>query len=230
MSTKVIDLSMEIYERMPIYPIHQKAFCFVNQTHEESRQASGAKEVGFEAHNWLISEHCGTHSDSVYEYDPTGDSIENMPLEYFYGSAICLDVSHIRYPEWITPEVLQTALNKSGLDIRKGDIVLLHTGHYSRTHDTAQYVVDYTGLTEEAAEWLAKQGVVNIGVDTASIDHTDDPEFVGHKICGKYRITNTENMVNLDKVMGKRFMYYGLPLKFRKGSGSPIRAIAFIEE
>jgi kynurenine formamidase len=230
MKRKVIDLSMEIYERMPIYPIHQKAFCFVNQTHEQSRQASGASEVGFEAHNWLISEHCGTHSDSVYEYDPKGDSIEKMPLEYFYGAAMCLDISHIRYPDWITPQVLQQALDKAGLAINKGDIVLLHTGHYGRTHDTPQYVVNYTGLTEEAADWLARKGVVNIGVDTASIDHTDDPEFVGHKICGKYKITNTENLVNLDKVAGKRFMYHGLPLKFRNGSGSPIRAIAFLEE
>jgi len=70
MKKTIIDLSMEIYERMPIYPIHQKAFCFVNQTHEQSREASGASEVGFEAHNWLISEHCGTHSDSIFEYDP----------------------------------------------------------------------------------------------------------------------------------------------------------------
>jgi len=120
-------------------------------------------------------------------------------------------------------------MTDAGLEINKDDIVLLHTGHYSRTHDTPNYVLDYTGLTEEAAEWLAKKGVVNIGVDTASIDHTDDPEFVGHKICGKFKITNTENLVNLDKVMGKRFTYFGLPLKFRKGSGSPIRAIAILD-
>jgi len=65
------------------------------------------------------------HSDSVYEYDPNGDTIENMSLECFYGSAICLDVSHVKYPDWITPDVLQKALDKSGLEIRKGDIVLL---------------------------------------------------------------------------------------------------------
>ena len=229
MKKTIIDLSMEIYERMPIYPIHQKAFCFVNQTHEQSREASGASEVGFEAHNWLISEHCGTHSDSIFEYDPEGDSIEKMSFDFFHGSAICLDVSHILYPKWITTEVLIQSMTDAGLEINKDDIVLLHTGHYSRTHDTPNYVLDYTGLTEEAAEWLAKKGVVNIGVDTASIDHTDDPEFVGHKICGKFKITNTENLVNLDKVMGKRFTYFGLPLKFRKGSGSPIRAIAILD-
>lgn len=227
---KLIDLSMEVYERMPIYPIHQKAFCFVNQTHEESKKASGAKEVGFEAHNWLISEHCGTHSDSVYEYEPSGESIEQMSLEYFYGSAICVDVSHIKYPDWVTSDVIKEALDKAGLEIKKGDIFFYHTGHYNRTHDTPEYVNDYTGLTEEAAEWLAKQGVKNIGVDTASIDHIDDLEFVGHKICGKFKITNTENLVNLDKVAGKRFTYYGFPIKFRKGSGSPIRAVAFVED
>lgn len=227
---EVIDLSMEVYERMPIYPIHQKTFCFINQTHEESKEASGASEVGFEAHNWLISEHCGTHSDAVYEYNPQGDTIEKMPLEYFYGSAICLDVSHIIYPDWISLEVLQDSLNDSRIDIEKGDIVLLHTGHYARTHDTPKYILNYTGLTEEATEWLAKKGVVNIGVDTPSIDHFDDHEFVAHKICGKYKITNTENLTNLDKVAGKRFIYYGLPIKFRNGTGSPIRAIAIVNQ
>ena len=229
MTTKIIDLSMTIYERMPIYPIHQKAFCFVNQTHEESKQATGS-DLGFEAHNWLISEHCGTHCDAVFEYEPGGETIEHMQLEYFYGSAICLDVSHVKYPDYITKKVLQEALRKSGLEIEKGDIVLLYTGHYERTHDAPEYVVNYTGLTEEATEWLAQKGAVNIGVDTASIDHTDDPDFVGHKVCGKYKITNTENLVNLDKLTGKRFKYYGLPLKFKNGSGSPIRAIAILEE
>jgi kynurenine formamidase len=41
---------------------------------------------------------------------------------------------------------------------------------------------------------------------------------------------NTENLCNLDKVVGKRFTFIGLPLKIRGGTGSPIRAIALLEE
>jgi len=46
---------------------------------------------------------------------------------------------------------------------------------------------------------------------------------------GKYGITNTENLCNLDKLVGKRFFYMGLPLKIRDGSGAPIRAVALVE-
>lgn len=234
MATKVVDLSMEVYERMPVYPIHQKTFSFINQTHEESSQATGA-ELGFEAHNWLLSEHTGTHSDAVYEYKPGSDTIEDMSLESFYGSAICLDVSQVRYPDWITIDSIKRSLNESDLSIDEGDIVLLRTGHYERTfegnvHSNSEYVEDSTGLTKEATKWLAQKGVVNIGIDTPSIDHFDDEEFVGHKICGEHEITNTENLVNLGKVAGKRFTYHGLPIKFREGTGSPIRAVAFIED
>lgn len=45
-----------------------------------------------------------------------------------------------------------------------------------------------------------------------------------------YNITNTENLCNLDKVVNKRFLYIELPLKIRDGAGSPIRAVALVEE
>jgi kynurenine formamidase len=210
--------------------MHQKTFIMVNMTHEDNQKDTGA-DLGFSARNILMSEHGPTHSDAVWEYHPKGTTIEKMPLEYFWGDAICLDVSHIRHPDYIEPDDLAEALKKHGLDIRKGDIVLLYTGHYDRTYGTKEWFGPYTGVSYDAAEWLAKQGVVNIGIDQQAIDLTpDDMNFSGHKVCLKYEITNTENLCNLDKVAGKRFLYMGLPLNIRDGSGSPVRAVAFIEK
>ena len=42
-------------------------------------------------------------------------------------------------------------------------------------------------------------------------------------------MTNTENLCNLHLLVGKRFLYFGLPLRIRAGSGSPIRAVALVE-
>ena len=165
------------------------------------------------------------------EYKPGGLSIDKMPLEYFWGSAICLDVSHVRYPKYIEVEDLKEALRRSGQEIRKGDIVLLYTGHHDRTYGTDKLQTEYTGLSYEAGKWLAEQGVVNIGVDAPAIDLTpDDINFSGHAVCRDYNITNTENLCNLDKVVNKRFLYIGLPLKIRDGTGSPIRAVALVED
>jgi kynurenine formamidase len=224
---KLIDLSMEIYEGMPIFPAHQRPYVIVNQTHDGWRERYGTK-AGFEAHNWLMSEHTGTHTDAVLEYVEDGDSIERMPLGYFYGEAICLDLSHVRHPEWITPEALADALAASGQEIRRGDIVLLYTAHGERTLPGDAYLTDQTGLTRDAAVWLAERGVVNIGIDAVAIDHSDDGDFSGHMVCAEYRISNTENLTNLDQLVNRRFVYFGLPIPFRDGTGSPVRAVAWL--
>ena len=106
----------------------------------------------------------------------------------------------------------------------------MYTGHYDKNFDTDLYQTAYSGLSYKGAQWLAEKGVVNIGVDAPAIDHPSDTDFSGHYACGEYGITNTENLCNLHLLKGKRFLYFGLPLRIRGGSGSPIRAVALIEE
>ena len=231
---QLINLSQEIYEGMPVFGMHQHTFIMVNQTHEENMKNTGSKTLGFSARNLLISEHGPTHSDAVWEYNPSGPTIDKMDIGMFWGDAICVDLTHVRYPKYIEPYDLEQAVDKSGLDVKQGDVFLMYTGHYDRTYakgNIKAYQEPYTGLSYAAAEWLAKKGVVNIGVDSSAIDLTpDDLDFSGHWVCGKYGMTNTENLCNLDKVAGKRFLYIGLPLRIRAGSGSPVRAVAMLEK
>lgn len=228
---KVVDFSQEIFEGMSLFPIHQKTFFMVNQTHEQNMKNTGSEKLGFYARNILMSEHCGTHSDAVIEYVPDGISIEKMSLNHFYGSAVCVDLSHIRYPDYIEAEDLEMALKKADLELLKGDIFLMYTGHHDRYYGTPEFQKEYTGLSYAGAKWLAEKGVVNIGVDAPAIDQTpDDLDFSGHLVCGEYNISNTENLCNLDVVKNKRFLYFGLPLKLRGGTGSPIRAVGFYED
>jgi kynurenine formamidase len=76
----------------------------VNQTHEEYEEYKERWhcDFGFEAHNWLLSEHTGTHTDAIFEYAANGPTLDDIRLEYYYGSATCLDVSSVRHPEYIT--------------------------------------------------------------------------------------------------------------------------------
>lgn len=230
MALKMIDLSQEIFQGMSVFPMHQPTFIMTNMTHEDNMKTTGSKTLGFSARNLLISEHGGTHCDAVWEYKPSGATIENMSLEYFWGSAICIDLSFVTADRYIEPQDLQEALNSSGQELKRGDIFLMYTGHYDRSFGTEKWQTTYTGLSYDAAKWLAEKGVVNIGVDAPAIDHPQDLDFSGHLVCGEYDITNTENLCNLDKLVNKRFLYFGLPLKIRGGSGSPIRAVALVEE
>jgi kynurenine formamidase len=223
MGVRVVDLTQEIYQGMPVFPLHQKTMIFPNISHQQSKE-----QIGFEfaTNNLIINEHGPTHSDATYEYDPNGQYIDEMPLHYFYGPAVCLDLSHISPDDYITPRDLERALDISGQVLQEGDIVLLYTGHYNRAYGTEEWLTRYTGLNYEGAKWLAAQGVVNIGIDAPAIDNPLDPKYSGHLVCREFQITNTENLCNLDQVAGKRFLYFGLPLRIRKGTGSPIRAVA----
>ena len=224
----VIDLTRETYEGMPIWPGHQRPYMMVNLTHDDPKQSYGTG-VSFETHSWLISEHTGTHADATLEYSPDGVPIDQTPLEYYYGEATCIDVSHVRYPDYVTVDDLRAAVAAGGQEIRKGDILIIETGQGDRTWPNQEFAEVFTGLDREAAIWIAEQGVVNIGTDSVSVDHSDDLAFSAHMVCAEYRIVITEILTNLRPLIGKRFEFYGLPLKFRQGTGAPVRAIAILD-
>ncbi len=149
MALRMIDLSQEIYQGMTTFPMHQPTFIMTNMTHEENMRKTGSKTLGFSARNLLLSEHCGTHTDAVWEYEPSGPSIDRMPMEYFWGSAVCADVSDVPASRFIEREDLETAVKNSGQEIRKGDIFLMYTGHYDKNFDTDLYQTVYSGLSYE---------------------------------------------------------------------------------
>lgn len=87
----------------------------------------------------------------------------------------------------------------------------------------------YPGLDREATEFIIDQGCVNFGVDSASPDMWYDKTYPCHSVCAERGVTHIENLCNLDKVIGKRFTFVGLPLKIRNGTGSPMRAVAVLD-
>lgn len=232
---KIIDLSQEIYQGMPVYPGHLKTVLWYHATHEETK-STFPKEYPFHSYStmgMLLSDHGPTHVDSVFHIRPDGKTIDQLPLEMFYTEAVCLDVSHVPPDKFVTLKDIKDALAKHNLAIERGDTVLLYTGHYNRKYGTEDWLYNYTGLDLDAAKWLGEQGVVNIGADAPSIDSSQammTRYYPGHTVCMEKHILNTENLANLDKVAGKRFIYIGLPLKIREGTGSPIRAVAILNE
>lgn len=55
-------------------------------------------------------------------------------------------------------------------------------------------------------------------------------EALERALLGTGIITYTD-LVNLDQIpLGEPFTFYGLPLKLKEGDGSPVRAIAVLEE
>lgn len=256
---ELIDLSGYVEEDQPVFPGHERTQFWTTHVHEEQaytlkkqlgketetiKRKLGAKKAGDSEENplvrtLLVSEHGPTHVDALCHIDPTREeSIDKMSLDWFYGDAIAIDVSHIDSDEYITTEDLKKGLSEHNLEIKDGDAILLHTGHRERNYGVEDhekrydYQYEYTGLTGEATTWLAKQGIKNIGIDAPSIDHgtaSQTAEFPAHDVCAEYEMINIENMANIDTVVGKRFTLSAFPLKLRDGTGSPIRPVAILE-
>ncbi len=231
---RIIDLSQEIYEGMPVSKDTQQTFIMTNQTHEQNMVVTGSKTLGFSARNLLISEQGPTHTKASSSFDYKGLSIDKMDFEYFYGNGICLDLSHKRYPELIEVEDIKKSMDRFRLDLKKGDVILIYTGHYNRFYPELEYSgirAKHTGLSYECVAYLGANGIVNIGLDTPSLDSNPQNSAIsGYEACYKYDITCTENLCNLRQLIGARFVYFGLPLRIRGGTGSPIRAVALIEK
>jgi len=187
-----------------------------------------------------LSEHGPTHVDSISHLDPTsGLSIDEMPMHWFYGDAICLDVSDIEYPNHITVERIETELKATGLQIPEEGTVLFDTGHYDENYSATDYDKKYayenewTGLTEDAAEYVVDEGARAIGIDAISVDNLEriEPnyEFPVHALASREQIVIYENLANLGAVTGESFTFSGMPLKIRDGTGSPVRPFAIRE-
>jgi kynurenine formamidase len=233
MGYKIIDLSQEIYTGAPVWPGHPETKVTVVATHEETRTSGRfTEDYSYTAEKIEMSTHGTTHVDSISHIDPSVDapSIDEIPLDWFYTGGICIDLSHIPPRTEYTVEDIEEALDKYGLDIRKGDTVLLYSGHYGRTWGTDAWLTEYPGLSREAAEFIYGAGAINIGQDAPSHDRAGTTSYPAHQVCREMQTLNIENLGDLRQVVGKRFQFIGLPLKIRNGSGSPIRAVAVLED
>jgi kynurenine formamidase len=263
---ELIDLSGHIEEGQPLAGSADDTRIFTTLTHEERgfqvkkeleekeidseteyvRRHLRAEREGYDKEQsmnrtLLISEHGPTHVDSIDHLDPTSDlSIDEMPLEWFYGSAICLNLSDVEYPDPITTQDLRAQLDRQKLTIEENDTVLLETGNRRNNYSVTdkekkhRYGSKFVGLEESAGEFLVEEGVKAIGIDSISVDHPaniyPNYNFPIHALCSREEIVIYENMANLWKVTGDRFMFSAFPLKIRDGTGSPIRPVAIIEE
>jgi kynurenine formamidase len=136
------------------------------------------------------------------------------------------------YP--ITAEDLQQALQRQKLTLQPGDAVIVHTG-WGRLWDTdgARYLKTNPGLTAGAAEWLAKQDPMLIGIDNGPVGVTPDPDpqlnNPVHQIALVVHGIHLLENLKLDELAGKQVYEFALivqPLKILGATGSTVAPIA----
>ena len=222
-----VDLSRELFHKTQAHPSHPPVIMTVWNDHSEPKKA-GNTTFSSKALSIAFSDHAGSHVDAPVHFDPRPDalSIDQMPLEKFYTSAFCIDLSHVPLKTSATLEEVQEAVKKSGQTIQKGDTVLIYFGT-TKLLGTPAYQHDFAGLSIPAIRWLAEQGIGMFGVEAISPAPEGEPNFQAHMACAELGITHMECLTNLDKLLGRgRFTFIGFPLRIRGGTASPIRAVA----
>ena len=226
---KIVDLSRELYHRTPTYPGHPPVIHGIWKSHEDALADSG-NVYGLASMFVSMPDHAGTHIDAPRHFGKRGIPINEYPLEKCIVPGICLDLRHIAPQAEITPADLKAAVNKTSIDVPKGGTVLLCTGHHARTFPRKEYSTHNSGVNVAATEWLANQGIVHFGIDSMRPGPEGDVNALVHKACLELDITHIESLCNLEALIGQgKFRFLCLPLKWRGGTGSPIRAVAVFE-
>jgi kynurenine formamidase len=229
--TRLVDLSLEIENGMPAHAFFPSPIVLPYATHEDTKEA-GLGEPGDPftyAINYVsMLEHVGTHVDAPLHLGAGRAAIDEMPLDWFTGKAVCLDLRHIPDLGDVDADDLARAEEESGVPI-KGHIVLLCTGFHARHWPNREVVTMNPGLTAAATHWLADRNCRAHGVEGPSTDKAGTKGFPSHRVCRDRSIIHYEWLVNLEQLLGKgEFHFSGYPLKWKGGTGSPVRAVAEI--
>ena len=227
MPRRVIDLSQPLSRESQLHPFFAPTQILRHIQHSDA--APG--DPSFNAEVIITSNHAATHVDAFGHYLPGGASVREMALETFCGEAICVDVREYPRGHDVSTEEVARAVEASGQELREGDIVLFCSDHYNRTAGTPAFLDGFCGISAEAVHWLADRKVKIFGVETISPDlvYLTD-RYPTHRACGERGLTHYENLNNLVDVLGRRFEFYGFPLRLETAYGSPVRAVAIVDD
>lgn len=233
MPSKVIDLSLTVEDNMPAHKLFQRPVLTTHMSHEGSRSLDlgvPGDAMTFQTNFIAMLDHVGTHVDAFRHVNPAGAPVDEMPIEMFFGKAVCFDLRHIGDLGEITVADMETAEAAAGVRV-DGHIVLLCTGFHDRNYPSLDSVWKNPLLTVEATRWLVDRGSRMHGVEGPSTDRPTDNIFAQHRLCRDLGVSHWEWLVNLHLLLDRgEFQFFGVPIKFKGGSGSPVRAFAIVHD
>ncbi len=203
---RYIDLSRTLDGMLPVYPGDPTPIITQTNTVEKD---------GFTLSKVNSGTHVGTHMDAPFHFIESGEKMDAISIERFFGRGILLDGRG----KTIFDETLL-----DGIDLKKDDIVLIVTDWGNRIKEKA-YFTDYPEITLSLAERFVAAMVSIVGTDSASPDH--EP-FATHKKLLGNGILILENLVNLDQLLEcSEFSVVALPIKYST-EAAPARVVAIL--
>jgi arylformamidase len=214
---KYIDLSHTIENGMITYQGLPGPVITDFLSRERSRERYNP---GTEFHVALIEmvSNTGTYMDTPFHRYEDGRDLADLEL------------SQLADLEAITINASDLPDKGIGISVFKGydlsrKAVLVYTG-FDKNWGTDKYFYDHPFLTKDAAEYIAEQSPVMVGIDTYNIDDVADKSRPAHTVLLGKDILIIEHMCNLRELPEEGYTFTAVPQKMRGVGSFPVRAFA----
>ncbi len=255
---RVVDLAQPMRTGMPQSPNHPRFRMVIERRHGDM-----IREDGGSAANEVIltGGHVGTHVDALGHVSQDGyvygrveaagiqshKGLAQLGIETFkpyVGRGVLLDVTAVHGVDVlppgyeVTPDDLEAARRKAGVELRGGEAVLIGTG-WSREWDRpARFMGEEGGAPgpgPDAARWLVEQGASVVGGETIAFEQIAAGR--GHATLPVHRILLVEAGVHIVETMrlteliaagAPEFLLVLNPLPVVGATGAPVRPLAVL--
>src|SRR4028118_1256163 len=178
---KIIDLSHPLEHGQQTFPSDPKLSIVPHGTTETLK---------YNITQITMGSHQGTHLDAMFHFKDDGRTLDQMPLDWFYGPARVLRIpknageeitpaDFLPFEEYLIPEAK----------------IIYHTG-WSQRFGEDNFFSDFPSLTQEAARYLASRKIRLLGMDTPTPSRD---WFEVHHILFEEEIVLVETLANLEK-------------------------------
>ena len=252
---RIVDLSFPIQNTPPGTPEPMRVQI------EYSDHQAGAREIATvfgigpkllrDGEGWAtdtfthLGTHASTHVDAPRHYNSVvggqpAQSIDQLPLEWFFSSGVVLDFRHKRDGDAVSAQEVQVALGRSGHSLQPLDVVLVQTGRDAFVGE-ADYWLRGPGVSAEATRWLFAQGVRVVGIDAWGWDAPLDRQAAQAQALGDQGVfwaahqvdlpyAQLERLTNLAALPTTGFRVACFPLKLTGGSAASARVVAILDD
>jgi kynurenine formamidase len=201
--------------------------------------------------------HCGTHIDTLNHLGFYGKFWNGWMADADLGSRIWNKGGLDKYPPVIargvlldvagahgvdvlpdsyavTPQDLQDAASKQGVELRKKDVVLVRTGRMTVWPDFHGYLDGSPGISLASAKWLCEEaGAMCIAGDTIGLEvlPSEEENVFLPVHCYMFATAGAQiiEVVDMEELAAEKqyeFAFLGFPMKLRGATGAPMPSYA----
>lgn len=161
--------------------------------------------------------HNGSHADAPFHFKEGATTIEQMPLETYFGEAVVVDLTS----KFKTGDRREITIADIGSAAEMPPRLLLKTGVWRDSKTFPEWI---PVIAAGVAPWLKERNVKLLGLDLPSVDPIEAKVLVNHHALAAANIAIVESL-DLTEVEPGLCHFSALPLRIDGGDAAPVRAI-----